>query len=142
MKKKILYICAMLLAMFASCTDDWQMESHEVGEECWVTLDFGHQNFESVEVLSRYALSDVQESLVNNLYVYVFSSTGERVFSHYFDASNKKSSPTAVSSSEENCWYVSNRTTSSTSRRATGRTLPSIKHSYREHCRQFRANKC
>ena len=114
MKKKLLYICAMLLAMFASCTDDWQMESHEVGEECWVTLDFGHQNFESIEVLSRYALSDVQESLVNNLFVYVFSSTGERVFSHYFDASNKKSSPTAVSSSEENCWYVSNRTTSST----------------------------
>ena len=116
MKTKILYICVMLLAMFASCTDDWQMESHEVGEECWVTLDFGHQNFESIEVLSRYALSDVQESLVNNLYVYVFSSTGERVFSHYFDASNKKSSTTAVSSSEENCWYVSNRTTGSTSK--------------------------
>lgn len=116
MKKKILYICAMLLAMFTSCTDDWQMESHEVGEECWVTLDFGHQNFESVEVLSRYALSDVQESLVNNLYVYVFSSTGERIFSHYFDANNKKSSTAEVSSSEENCWYVSNRTTGSTSK--------------------------
>ena len=116
MKKKILYICAMLLAIFTSCTDDWQMESHEVGEECWVTLDFGHQNFESVEVLSRYALSDVQESLVNNLYVYVFSYTGERVFSHYFDASNKKSSTNEVFSSEENCWYVSNRTTGNTNK--------------------------
>ena len=116
MKKKILYICAMLLVVFTSCTDDWQMESHEVGEECWVTLDFGHQNFESVEVLSRYALSDVQESLVNNLYVYVFSSTGERIFSHYFDADNKKSSTKEVSSSEENCWSVSNRTTGNTNK--------------------------
>ena len=116
MKKKILYICAMLLVVFTSCTDDWQMESHEVGEECWVTLDFGHQNFKSIEVLSRYALSDVQESLVNNLYVYVFSSTGERVFSHYFDASNKKSSTNEVFSSEENCWYVSNRTTGNTNK--------------------------
>ena len=116
MKKKILYICVILLAIFASCTDDWPIQSHKVGEECWVTLDFGHQNFESVEVLSRYALSDVQESLVNNLYVYVFSSSGECIFSHYFDADNKKSSTTEVSSSEENCWFVSNRTTNSTNK--------------------------
>ena len=116
MKTKILYICVILLAIFASCTDDWPVQSHKVGEECWVTLDFGHQNFESVEVLSRYALSDVQESLVNNLYVYVFSSTGERIFSHYFDTDNKKSSTTEVLSSEENCWYVSNRTTGNTNK--------------------------
>ena len=116
MKKKILYLWVMLLTLLASCTDDWQMDSHEVGEECWVTLDFGHQNFESVEVLSRYALSDVQESLVNNMYVYVFSASEERVFSHYFDASNKKSSIAEVNSATENCWYVSNRTTGSTTK--------------------------
>ena len=45
MKTKILYICVILLAIFASCTDDWPVQSHKVGEECWVTLDFGHQNF-------------------------------------------------------------------------------------------------
>lgn len=113
MKGKILYIYVWMLAMFTACTDELHVVSSEIEEECWVSLDFGHEKFESIDVLSRYALSDVQESLVNNLYVYVFSPDGQRIYSHYFDASNKKASATEVTSSSDNCWYVNNRSTNS-----------------------------
>lgn len=116
MKGKIFYIYLWMLAMFAACTDDLLLVSNEVGEECCVTLDFGHQNFESLDVFSRYALSEVQESLVGNLYVYVFSPDGQRIYSHYFDAGNKKNTINEVNSSSNNCWYVSNQTTNNTTK--------------------------
>ena len=113
MKRYTFYLyMATLLVALSACTDDAVVQPNAVGdEEGWGILSFGHRSFEEVTVNTRYTLSEVQESLVNNLFVYIFSPDGQRIYSHYFDADNLKASTDAVTSANENCWYVANRST-------------------------------
>lgn len=112
MKRYILILIGMICLAITACTDEIWLEKGTVGnEEGWMTLQFGHKNFEDITVQSRYTLNEVQESYVRNLFVYVFSADGERIYSHFFDSENLKASANEVTSANENCWWVQNRTT-------------------------------
>ena len=113
MKRYMWALIGISLLIATACTDEILMENGTVGDkEGWVTLQFGHRDFEDIKIQSRYTLDAVQESYVRNLFVYVFSDDGQRIYSHYFDSENLKTSANGVDSANENCWWVQNRTTS------------------------------
>ena len=96
-----------------SCLDDDLEIRGKLGEgETMATLKFGHNSFEKVEINSRATLNDIAESRIENLYVFVFSHTGERVYSHYFDKKNLVSG--WADGTIGNLWTLENRTTTNT----------------------------
>ncbi len=114
MKQWIHYIGGILLALlFANCQDEKMVRTGSVGEkEVWTTLDFGHKDFDKIDIATRSTLGDIAESRVLDLYLYVF--VGDRcVYNHYFgdDPNAKKTTREEVVNATEECWYVSNRTT-------------------------------
>lgn len=107
-KKIFIYILLLLSATLVACTDeDFDFRNHVGDNEMWVKLEFGHQNFEQIEVNSRATLNEIAESRVENLFVYVFDSTGKRVCSHYYDYTNRVETLPEVAGYY---WTVSNRT--------------------------------
>lgn len=116
MKRFISYIMCLLdvTLMFTSCTEDELMKQSVIGKETWVSFDFGHQSFDEVEINARATLDIVPESRVLNMFVYVFTQDGQRIYSHYFDKDNKKDDANTVTSSDANCWYVNTTTTGKT----------------------------
>ena len=96
--------------LMVSCVDENFAPDASLGEgEVYATLAFGHESFEEVEISTRATLSEIAESRVENLFVYIFDNTGKRVYSHYYDYSNRvETLPSKVG----NYWTVSNRTTS------------------------------
>ena len=79
MKQYIIYI-GLLIGILTACTDDELVKSETVsGKEVWATLSFGHQSFEKIDISTRATMSDVAESRVENLYVYVFDGSGKRL---------------------------------------------------------------
>lgn len=107
---KVLYYILLLLASFimVSCVDEDIAVDGWVGEgEVCATLEFGHKSYEEVEISTRATLSEIAESRVENLFVYIFDNTGKRVYSHYYDYTNRvETLPSKVG----NYWTVSNRT--------------------------------
>lgn len=110
MRNLLLYISTTLLLLLASCDkkDDFLPQEGWVGtDEVWAKLDFGHRNYERVDITTRATLSEIAESRVENLFVYIFDHTGKRVYSHFYDYNNRvETLPTTVG----NFWTVSNRT--------------------------------
>ena len=112
-KYTLLYIYAvwvtLLIGITTGCTDDVMIPTGSVGStEVTVDLNFGHSDFNQVEVTTRATLNEVPESRVQNLFVYIFSANGERIYSHYFDNSNKHESVAQLE--DANCWTVANMT--------------------------------
>ncbi len=112
MKSLYTYILWMAMATFAwvSCTDEKLVEtSGSVGdEEVAVTLNFMAQHNDRISVTTRATLDEVPESRVQNFFLFFFVK-GTRVYSHYFDASNKLETANQVIASDENNWYVENK---------------------------------
>lgn len=112
MKSLYTYILWMAMATFAwvSCTDEKLVEtSGSVGdEEVAVTLNFMAQHNDPITVTTRATLDEVPESRVQNFFLFFFVK-GTRVYSHYFDASNKLETANQVIASDENNWYVENK---------------------------------
>ena len=76
--------------LMVSCVDENFAPDASLGEgEVYATLAFGHESFEEVEISTRATLSEIAESRVENLFVYIFDNTGKRVYSHYYDYSNR-----------------------------------------------------
>ena len=108
MKKFIYYIIICLSVGMISCVDEDFVAKGSLGEgETLIRLNFGHDNFEEVEVKSRATLSKNAESRVENLFVYIFNNEGIRVYSHYFDNTNKV---TTLPEDLTECWTVTNYT--------------------------------
>ena len=108
MRKFLQYISLCIAIIMTSCVDDDFLRHGWVSDtEVYATLEFGHKNFERVDVSTRATLSEIAESRVENLFVYIFDSTGKRVYSHYYDYSNRVD---ALPSKVGNYWTVSNRT--------------------------------
>ena len=108
MKKFIYYIIICLSVGMISCVDEDFVAKGSLGEgETLIRLNFGHENFEEVEVKSRATLSKNAESRVENLFVYIFNNEGIRVYSHYFDNTNKV---TTLPEDLTECWTVTNYT--------------------------------
>lgn len=79
-----------------------------VGEARFL-LDFGVKD--DIAIQTKSTLDAKAESRVFNLYVFVFNSNGDKVAGEYFDSKNLKASAEEVRNATDNCWYVSNSTT-------------------------------
>ena len=107
MKRYILYI-GILLCTLMSCTDeDWVKDGWVSDREVWATLKFGHASFEKIDISTRATLNEIAESRVENLFVYVFDAQGNRLYSHFYDYTNRKETLPTVPG---NWWTVKNRT--------------------------------
>ena len=86
MKRYIINICLALCAVMSllSCIHEEFEHDVEVGEEVWVDFGFGHKDFEEITVTTKATLDITQESRVLNMYVFVFTKEGQRIYSHYF----------------------------------------------------------
>lgn len=102
---------AIILLFGVGCTDDTMVTHNTVSdEEVWVTIPFGHKDFEQTTVTTRSTLSEVAESRINDLYLFIFVNK-KSVYNHYFGDDSKKSTANDVLNAQnEQCWYVSNRT--------------------------------
>lgn len=109
MKGYIFYL-SVLLCTLMSCTDeDLGKHGWVSNKEVWTTVKFGHTDFDKIDISTRATLNEIAESRVENLFVYVFSSTGERLYSHFYDYTNRKD---ALPDNPGNWWTVENRTSS------------------------------
>lgn len=102
--------CCLLLAA-TGCVKE-RFSNGETGDgEAWVELSFGAAPTATVETKSTF--SDTEESQLYNFYLFIFNKQGNRVFGRMFDSSNRKNSAAEVSAAGENCWYVANTTSGS-----------------------------
>ena len=110
----IRYIGIALLALCGvSCAEeDWMGERGTLDDkEVWVTLSFGHQDFEPIEISTRSTLDEVAESRVSDIYALIFIND-KCVYNKYFgaDDATKKTTQAEVVNATEECWWVQNRT--------------------------------
>ena len=113
MKNIFVYILLLISLLTVSCVDDDFVVPGGVGDnEVYARIAFGHKNFEKIDITTRATLSEIAESRVENIFVYIFDNTGKRLYSHYYDYSNRvETLPQKVG----NYWTVSNRTTTNNS---------------------------
>lgn len=108
MKNRVLLFW-MFLSVAAGCTRDETTDWSPVGEgETWMTLDFGNDSYERVEITTRAVLDETAESRVMNLYAFIFNAAGDRIYGHYFDGSTLEKDKTVVTGAQRECWYVEN----------------------------------
>ena len=111
MKKRILHTIVLWVAALAciSCVkENFTPPMSGVGEARFL-LDFGVKD--DIAIQTKSTLDAKAESRVFNLYVFVFNSNGDKVAGEYFDSKNLKASAEEVRNATDNCWYVSNSTT-------------------------------
>ena len=95
--------------MSISCVKENFTPSQSGVGEARFLLDFGVKD--DVAIQTKSTLDAKAESRVFNLYVFVFNSNGDKVAGEYFDSKNLKASAEEVKNATDNCWYVSNSTT-------------------------------
>lgn len=111
MKKRILHTIVLWAAALVSIScvkENFTPSQSGVGEARFL-LDFGVKD--DVAIQTKSTLDAKAESRVFNLYVFVFNSNGDKVSGEYFDSKNLKASAEEVRNATDNCWYVSNSTT-------------------------------
>ncbi len=111
MKKRILHtivLWAAALACISCVKENFTPSQSGVGEARFL-LDFGVKD--DIAIQTKSTLDAKAESRVFNLYVFVFNSNGDKVTGEYFDSKNLKASAEEVRNATDNCWYVSNSTT-------------------------------
>ena len=111
MKKRILHtivLWAAALACISCVKENFTPPQSGVGE-ARLLLDFGVKD--DIAIQTKSTLDAKAESRVFNLYVFVFNSNGDKVSGEYFDSKNLKASAEEVRNATDNCWYVSNSTT-------------------------------
>lgn len=109
MKRYILYIGILLYTLMSCADEDFGKQGRVSGQEVWTTLKFGHTDFDKIDISTRATLNEIAESRVENLFVYIFDADGNRLYSHYYDYTNRKD---ALPTAPGNWWTVSNRTSS------------------------------
>lgn len=111
MKKRILHtivLWAAALTCISCVKENFTPSQSGVGEARFL-LDFGVKD--DIAIQTKSTLDAKAESRVFNLYVFVFNRNGDKVTGEYFDSKNLKASADEVRNSTDNCWYVSNSTT-------------------------------
>lgn len=80
----------MIVLVAIACNDDLSIEHSIVGDkEVCVAMNFGAVEHGKVEVNSRTTYDLHYESMVRNLYVYLFTADGERLYGRYFGDEEK-----------------------------------------------------
>ncbi|MCI6628022.1 MAG: fimbrial protein [Bacteroidales bacterium] len=111
MKKRILHtivLWAAALACISCVKENFTPSQSGVGEARFL-LDFGVKD--DIAIQTKSTLDAKAESRVFNLYVFVFNRNGDKVTGEYFGSKNLKASADEVRNATDNCWYVSNSTT-------------------------------
>lgn len=99
--KAILTVFGILV--LAGCQDNDLIQPSTVGRPVDVQLDFGATMYEQVEIKTRTTYDLYYESMVRNVYVFVFANN-DKIYGHYFDESNLDST------GSKEYWTVSNMT--------------------------------
>ncbi|MBQ5807196.1 MAG: DUF4906 domain-containing protein [Tidjanibacter sp.] len=106
----ILPLVALLFGAVAlgSCTNDLgddNMSPNGGGSSDCIVLNFDAPQSDVVIQTRAQNLDDQNENRVRNLYVFIFDADGHKVYSYYFDSSNKVDN---VTGRNDNCWSVVN----------------------------------
>lgn len=102
-----MFYTAIMAVILLSCTrDELSIGTHPTGEANWVSFCFGDTNFDNISITTRATLDIAQESRVLNMYVFLFSPEGQRIYSHYFNRENRLETLNEVTSANMNCWYA------------------------------------
>ena len=101
----ILLLAGLLLSL-ASCVSEIFADQTITGEDEWCNIDFSHKSYEQIEISTKATLDITQESRVLNMFVFLFSEDGNRIYSRYFDKNNKRNSVNEVTNADANCWFV------------------------------------
>lgn len=108
----IVGISILIAILTASCSEDLIDTEGCIGDQkVFATIEFGHTNYNEVNVTTRSELGLVAESHVFDLYVYIFDKdTHKRIYGHYFGTQSLKATEAEVTGSDvkEECWYVNN----------------------------------
>lgn len=109
MKRYIFYIGVLLCTLMSCADEDLGKQGWVSDQEVWATLKFSHTDFDKIDISTRATLNEIAESRVENLFVYVFDAQGNRLYSHFYDYTNRKD---PLPTTPGNWWRVSNRTSS------------------------------
>ena len=104
-----IYSLVLITLCIASCLrEEMQELDASVNQKAGV-IYFTHNDYEQVNVTTKATLDLIPESRIQNLFVYIFDSSGKRLYAHFFDVDNKLSSQSEVENTDKNCWTVTNR---------------------------------
>jgi hypothetical protein len=109
--KYIIMVCSCLLAW--SCSDEELIQQSEVGKPVDVVLSFGATNNDQIEIKSRATYELYYESMVRNVYAFVFAN-GEKIYGHYFRADDLDKT------NQKEYWTVNNMSSSDTDNQTNG----------------------
>ncbi len=113
--KKLITIISVFFAL-VSCLEEPEFAVPEGGniKDGYMTIEFGHKNFGSVDISTRATVSTAAEDAVINIYVLIFNSNGEKVYGNYFDRDGRKDLE-IFNQLNYDCWYVDNQDSGSNS---------------------------
>ena len=120
--RKIMIVATLLLGSFvlSGCVNDIPNDEVDSKHTSGILLYFTPPQRSEIEVSSRaYNLNDLDENRVRNVYVFIFDSSGDKVYSQYYDSSNHEPSASTVQNASKDCWHVAN-TSNTDSQHTTG----------------------
>ena len=116
-------LVSVLLVAMASCNRNLmekdipdQAEYLPEGVPTTLVIPFGGSDLYEVEVSTKSASSEVDESRIQDLYVMIFDKThlvegsAKKIYGRYFSYDHLKSSLAEVDSDDNECWFVQNVT--------------------------------
>jgi len=103
--KYIIMVCSCLLGW--SCSDEVLVQQSEVGKPVDVVLCFGATNNDQIEIKSRATYELHYESMVRNVYAFVFAN-GQKIYGHYFSADDLNKT------NQKEYWTVTNMASDNT----------------------------
>ncbi len=118
--KGILLTLGILL--ISGCHDNDLIQQSTVGAPVDVVLDFGTTNHEQVQIKTRTTYDLYYESMVRNVYVFVFANNS-KIYGHYFSEENLDDT------GSKEYWTVDNMTSDNTGNQTSGTlhmSVPSV----------------
>lgn len=118
--KGILFTLGILL--LSGCHDNDLIKQSTVGAPVDVVLDFGATQYEQVQVKTRTTYDIFYESMVRNVYVFVFANNS-KIYGHYFNEENLDDT------GSKEYWTVNNITSDNTGNQTSGTlhmSVPSV----------------
>ena len=118
--KGILLTLGILL--ISGCHDNDLIQQSTVGAPVDVVLDFGTTNHEKVQIKTRTTYDLYYESMVRNVYVFVFANNS-KIYGHYFSEENLDDT------GSKEYWTVDNMTSDNTGNQTSGTlhmSVPSV----------------
>lgn len=110
------------ILFISGCHDNDLIQQSTVGAPVNVVLDFGTTNHEQVQIKTRTTYDLHYESMVRNMYVFVFANNS-KIYGHYFNEANLDDR------NSKEYWTVDNMTSDNTGNQTSGTlhmSVPSV----------------